>query len=255
MLSEPDPDQRLDEQFRALPRHERIALFMRDEQARPITWGAHHIGTPEAPLDGWFPHLEDAWSRGLGCGIMSPWGHGKTTFLNGVILDEIGLDQNIRVHLISKRLEIAGERVGSCKAYIEGSDEYHAVHRQVRPDRSLWATERIRVIRQSRSPDPTLSAYGILAGGVGKRSDLSAYDDPVDIESLSGAIRKSTADAFWNTWEPRVDQPHGRRLYIGTAYHVEDLAHVLVRTPGWAWLVQGISDDEQSIESIRIVND
>lgn len=225
----------------------RIARFLRDQHGEPVVWAPHHLA--------WFAHVEDAWSRGERAGILAPLGWGKTAFVIGLLLDEIALERNIRAQVVSKVVEIAGERVGSVKRYVEESAEYretYAALGPVVPDRALWGTNRILVERTSRSPDPTLSAYGILTGGAGKRSDLTVFDDSEDIGSLSEAVRDATWDRLTNIWLKRLEQPSGRVVMIGTTYHEHDAASRLVRTPGWRWLVQGVAEDFSHLEQVVV---
>ena len=197
-------------------------------------------------------HVDECKRQGFQyCGILAPWGHGKTEQIAITrTLDEIGKDPNIRIQLVSNTDGNAKDRVTSVTKYISRSDEYHSVYPEIKPaEMGEWTKHKIIVERDSHSKDGTLEAWGVLSSGAGSRSDLTIFDDIVDMRNAitNPALRGTVKENFKNVWLGRLD-PKGFAIYIATIWHQDDLTSDLLKDPGWKFLVMKISDGMDSIE-------
>lgn len=197
-------------------------------------------------------HIEECKKRNEQyCGILAPWGHGKTE--NAVIgntLDEIGKDVNKRIFIISNTDDNAKARIESITNYIANDVEYHSVYPHVKPaDHSSWTKHKIIVARDSKSKDGTVEAYGVMTSGVGGRCDMLVFDDPVDMRNsvTNPALRDQVRDNIQNVWLSRLT-PEGFALYIATIWHQNDATSQMMKNPQWKFLVMKISDDFMSID-------
>jgi len=186
------------------------------------------------------------------CGILAPWGHGKTEQVILRILDEVGKDLNIRTQLICNTDDNSTARVTSISKYIEDDEDYQKVYPSVRRSRNQsdsWGRHKIIIERDSKSKDGTLEAWGITTSGTGSRADLQIFDDPVDLRNaiLNPAMRQQVKDSFRNVWQSRLT-PDGFRIYIATVWHEDDLTHELMVNEEWNFLVMKISEDFERIE-------
>lgn len=184
------------------------------------------------------------------CGILAPWGHGKTEQVIFRVLHEIGRNQNIRIQYVCNTDDNATSRVQSIKRYIEGDKEYNRVFPWVSPAKGEdWGKHKLIIERDSKAKDGTLEAWGITSSGTGSRADLQLFDDPVDLRNaiLNPAMREQIKSSFKNVWIPRL-VPDGFRIYIATAWHEADLTHELMKNSEWAFLVMRVSEDFTCIE-------
>lgn len=183
------------------------------------------------------------------CGILAPFGHGKTEQLIFRVLDDVGKNQNIRIQYICNTDENATSRVSSIKKYIESDREYKAVYPGVVPTSDDWGKHSITIQRDSKAKDGTLEAWGITSAGTGSRADLQIFDDPVDLRNaiLNPALRGQVKDSLKNVWFSRL-VPGGFRIYIATLWHEDDATHDLLASPEWNFLVMRVSEDYSCIE-------
>ena len=185
------------------------------------------------------------------CGILAPWGHGKTEQLIFRVLQWIGQDCNKRIQYICNTDDNATARVTSVKRFIENDKEFHYTFPHITPSKGDdWGKHKIIVTRDSKSKDGTLEAWGITTSGTGSRADLQVFDDPVDLRNaiLNPAMREQVKESFKNVWLSRL-VAHGFRVYIATAWHDADLTHELLKPDsGWCFLVMKISADFSCIE-------
>lgn len=196
-------------------------------------------------------HIEECHKQSIqNCGILAPWGHGKTEQLIFRVLDWIGEDVNRRIQYICNTDENATARVGAIKKYIEEDSDYHKVYPWVTPsDYGEWGKHKITVKRIAKSKDGTLESWGITSSGTGSRSDIQVFDDPVDMRNaiLNPAMRLQVKDSFNNVWLSRL-VPGGFRIYIATVWHQDDLTHDLMKNSEWKFLIMKISEDFTCIE-------
>lgn len=184
------------------------------------------------------------------CGILAPWGHGKTEQLIFRVLKWIGNDPNRRIQYICNTDDNATARVNAVKRYIENDQELHYTFPHLRPAKGQdWGSHKIIVERSSKSKDGTLESWGITTSGTGSRSDIQVFDDPVDLRNaiLNPAMREQVKESFRNVWLPRM-VAGGFRVYIATAWHEADLTHDLMKNSEWKFLVMRISKDFGRVE-------
>lgn len=197
-------------------------------------------------------HIDECKRQGFQyCGILAPWGHGKTeNCIIGRSLDEIGKNRNVRIFIISNSDDNAVSRIESIKNYIEGDADYKAVYPEVEPgDATAWSKHKIVVSRTSQAKDGTVEAYGVLTSGVGGRCDLLLFDDVVDMRNAitNPALRPQVENNINNVWLSRLT-PDGMAVYIATIWHQDDATSHMMKNPEWKFLVMKISEDMQFIE-------
>ena len=215
----------------------------KDEKGLPIDQGQIHVEIQN--------HIDLCKQHGFkNCGILAPWGHGKTEQVIGRMLDEIGKNRNVRAQIVCNTDDNAKSRVTSIKKYIEEDREYKAVYPNVRKgSNDDWGKHKLIIRRDSHAKDGTVEAWGITTSGTGSRADLQIFDDPVDMRNaiLNPAMREQVKLAFTNVWMSRL-VPEGFRVYIATVWHEDDLTHDLLKNKEWHFLIMKISEDFKSIE-------
>jgi hypothetical protein len=219
-----------------------IQYVYKDESGKRVIQGDIHKVIQE--------HIDICRDKNIkNCGILAPWGHGKTEQIIGRTLDEIGKNINIRIQIICNTDDNSTSRVSSIKSYIEHDPEYHAVYPHVLPSKIEWGKHKITVQRQSKAKDGTVESWGITTAGTGSRADLQIFDDPVDMRNAitNPALRQQVKDNFNNVWMSRL-VPEGFRIYIATVWHEDDLTHELMRNKEWFFLIMKVAEDFSCIE-------
>ena len=216
---------------------------MKDERGAAIVQAEVHAAL----------HAHADWydAQGLYCGIVAPWGHGKTEQLVVLrVLQLLGRDPNLRIKVVCNTADNAMIRVSTIGKYIEESAELHLVYPNLRPDpKGDWSKTRLVVQRQSRSKDASVEAWGLFSGGLGGRSDVFIFDDVTDMKDIvEPSIRDKKDQFLHNTWLSRLRHGGGHVLYIATAWHEKDLTHRLVRNPRWSFLWMAVSQDLERID-------
>lgn len=197
-------------------------------------------------------HVDECRRRGVQyCGILAPWGHGKSeNIVIGRTLKLLGEDRNKRIFVVCNTDDNAKARVTVIGRYILTDADYHSVYPEVKEaEMGEWTRHKIIVERDSMSKDGSVESWGIMSSGIGGRCDILIFDDPVDMRNalLNPSLRSSVKDSFKNIWLSRL-MPDGFAVYIATAWHKDDLTHELLRNPAWKFLVMRISDDYESID-------
>ncbi len=200
----------------------------------------------------WQDHIDRCFAAGAFCGILAPWGHGKTEqAIVARALKLIGDDPDVRIKILCNTDDNATARVAAIGRYIIDDPDYHAVYPHVvpAPGRS-WSRTALTVAHRSRAKDPTLEAHGIGAGGIGGRCDVLLVDDPVDLRNAvqQPAARRQVAESFRNVWLSRLE-PGGRLIYIATRWHDADLTGELMANAAFKFLEMRIAEDFATIET------
>jgi hypothetical protein len=208
--------------------------------------------TELAPIHlSWIEHIQYCWRNGLNPGILSPRGHGKTQQLVALVLYEIGRDPNVRIKIVCNSEDEAAKRVQLIGRYVEQSEDLRLVFPHLSPaERGRWNTSQLYVQRTGYSVDPTVEAKAVLSTGVGGRSGLLIFDDPVDFRNAisNPALRPKVLEAIQNVWMNTL-LPGGRIVCIGTAWHQQDAIHEFMKNPAFCFLIQKVSQDFTCIES------
>lgn len=194
-------------------------------------------------------HIDWCWERGYHSGILAPWGHGKTEQVLGRTLQCVGQNPEIRAKIVCAIDKSARDRAGSMRSYLHHSDDLHRIFPHLRLDEARERSKhRILLERASHSKDATIEAWGLASEGIGGRSDLLVFDDPIGEKSaLSKADRETAKERFYNTWMGRLEEG-GRALLIATSWHSDDLTAELRRErEQWVFLVIEVNDDESAL--------
>lgn len=221
-----------------------MEFVLKDDKGRSVVQGEIHNEIQ------W--HIDECRRRGIRyCGVLAPWGHGKTEqVVIGRALKFLGEDNNRRIQIICNTDDNSKARVASISKYIEHDDDYHTAYPNVTPDYSSeWTKHKLMVHRESRSKDGSIEAWGITTSGTGSRADVQIFDDPVDLRNaiLNPALRQQVKDSFKNVWMSRL-VPDGFAIYIATVWHNDDLTSDLTKNPEWNFLIMKVSEDFKFIE-------
>lgn len=185
------------------------------------------------------------------CGILAPWGHGKTEqVVIGRTLHYLGQNCNYRIFVVCNTDDNAKSRVASISRYILEDKDYHKLYPNVVPAKlGDWTKHKIIVERESKSKDGSVEAWGVTTSGTGSRCDILLVDDPVDLRNavLNPALREQVKDSFKNVWLSRLS-PDGFCIYIATIWHQDDLTSEMLINPEWKFLTMRISEDFENIE-------
>jgi len=197
-------------------------------------------------------HIDECEKRGIRyCGILAPWGHGKTEqVVIGRTLRYLGQNCNDRIFVVCNTDDNAKSRVASVSRYILEDKDYHKLYPSVKPAKlGDWTKHKIIIDRESKSKDGSVEAWGVTTSGTGSRCDKLLVDDPVDLRNaiLNPALRQQVKDSFYNVWLSRVS-PDGFVIYIATMWHNDDLTSDLLVNPEWKFLTMKIAEDFESIE-------
>ncbi len=167
--------------------------------------------------------------------------HNTSGFSVPLITWMVGNNPNIRIKILTNDDEGAQRRCVAAKKIIE-SNVYKAVFPQIiKGDK--WTDHEIIVKRSGQMVDPTIQSRGINTTGVGSRADLIVIDDIVDQKnSLDPEQRKRILDILNETWLSRL-VPDGKVMWIGTAWYLGDATLESAQRPGWATLIQRVTDD------------
>ena len=225
-------------------------LVLKDKNNKAITQGEIHR------MWNWFIDTCIACGQKK-IGIAAPMEHGKTNQISiGRILKWIGEDKNTRVKLISCTDAKAREKTNAVKKIIQYSPEYHKIYPHIKEaEDDTWTGNRLVVQRDYVGLiDATLESQSIETKGIGGRCDKLVFDDPIDEQNTATEdYRKKIRRIANTTWMTRLDEKlhdnfEGIALYVGTAWHEDDLMHFWMQSgTGWCFLKMGVSDDFNGI--------
>lgn len=196
-------------------------------------------------------HIDYCFRENVLCGILAPWGHGKTAQILVRVLHLIGLNSRYRVKILCNNDDTARKRLRPIGQYVEKDKDFHTVFPSCVPgDKQNWNAHEITVSRDVISKDPTVQCYGVLSSGIGGRTDLLVADDIMDMRNtiLQPKLKGQIIETFFNTWLSRADGEDFKVLYIATIWTDDDLSSLLIKNPAFSFLVMGISEE---IDSIR----
>jgi hypothetical protein len=196
-------------------------------------------------------HIDYCFSHNLLCGILAPWGHGKTSQVIGKILHEIGLNSNIRVKILCNNDSTAKARLKVIGQYVDSDPDFHSLFPTCVPaDKENWNAHELTVLRNTISKDSTVQCYGVLSSGIGGRTDILLADDVMDMRNciLQPKLKVQIIDTFFNTWLSRADGEDFRVIYIATVWTDDDLSSQLLKNPAFSFLVMGINSTLTAIK-------
>jgi len=196
-------------------------------------------------------HIDECRRRGINCGILAPWRHGKSeSVVIARTLQSLGENPNNRIFIVCNSDDNAAARVDSIARYIESDIDYHTVFPHIHPGRNTdWGRHKLIIERQTKIKDGSVEAWGITSSGTGSGCDFLIADDPVDLRNaiLNPALRTQIKEAFKNVWSSRLS-PKGFKIYIATVWHNDDLTNELLKNQEWCFLVIRVSEDFSCFE-------
>lgn len=201
----------------------------------------------------WINHIDFCWRHNLRAGILAPWGHGKTSIMEGLILYLFGRDPTLRIKLVSDTEPHAMERVGKIKDYLQDSERYKQVFPNVHPSASRpWTEHKIFLERPTSARDASLSAMGITASAIGARLDVIIFDD---INNEKNTITQpNTRKTIFENYKYAIArvEPGGKVVFIATRWHEEDVVGSIFADnkmrQQYGWLIQRINPDMTGID-------
>jgi len=179
---------------------------------------------------------------------MWPAGSSKTFCMGALTLFLLGNDTTTRGAVVSATQNQAKKIVSVVTDYIEHSAELRLVFPHLRKSTrrgDAWRDDQIVVDRPPGIPDPSLVAVGIDGGLPGARLNWIVVDDILTRENTATKEQRAKVLEFLDsTVLSRLDPVGGRVIVNNTAWHPEDLVHVL-KNAGWATLIMTITGDIQ----------
>jgi len=162
-------------------------------------------------------------------GLLAMPGCGKTQQCVALILFRLGNNQRGRYAIVAQSQKKAKSTLATIARYIEKSEDLHRVFPNLKPG-DAWSPEggTITVQRDGFIRDPSVVAYGIEGDITGSRVDGLVVDDILSEKNTRtpGAREKTYLFAFRVLWD-RVEKPHGWVVFLGNAWHPDDLLHRL----------------------------
>jgi hypothetical protein len=170
--------------------------------------------------------------------FLAPRNHAKTTILESVFLQKIGLNNLLLTQMVSSTQTLAEKRVGKVADCIRFNKRYIGMFGELYvPDGNFtWNNTELEVFRDrervwdsgSEERDPTVAAIGVTSSVEGGRAHLQGYDDIVSRKnSASKILRQTVSDEFWTSFDPML-LPGGVQIFMGTRYHFGDFYSELI---------------------------
>lgn len=191
-------------------------------------------------------------------GLLAMPGCGKTQQCVALILFMLGNNPRGRYAIVAQSQKKAKSTLGTIARYIEKSDDLHRVFPHLKRG-DTWTDTEITVQREGFIRDPSVVAYGIEGDITGSRVDGLVVDDILSEKNTRtpGAREKTYLFAFRVLWD-RVEKPHGWVIFLGNAWHPDDLLHRLEKGYHKAHK-DGVPDQESEmdwhVERIRVLDE
>ena len=189
-------------------------------------------------------HIDYCFSHNILCGILAPWGHGKTGQILARGLHELGLNQNNRIKILCNNDSTAKARLNVMGKYIDKDKDFHKIFPSCVPeDKEKWNSHELIVKRTTFSKDASIQCYGVLSSGIGGRTDLLIADDVMDMRNciLQPKLKNQIIETFFNTWLSRADGIDFKVIYIATVWTEDDLSMQLIKNSAFSFLHMGIN--------------
>src|SRR5467141_846646 len=141
---------------------------------------------------------------------------------------ELGRNPNLRGAVVSNTGHQAGRILMTVGRYIAQSAPLRELFPDLQPDQP-WHSGALYVRRKTLSKDPSLQALGVHGNVLGARLDWLVLDDVLDYENTrTPEARADLLHWYKATLASRLTAD-ARVLVVGSAWHPEDLVHVLAR--------------------------
>jgi hypothetical protein len=170
------------------------------------------------------------------CVIRLPADHAKTFTIVGLTLFLMGQDVTQRGAIVGAEQGIAEKPLSMVRDYIEQSRDLSMVFPLLRKSQRQgdpWTQTKLTLDRPPGIKDPSLMAVGIDGSIVGSRLSWIVVDDILNRENTSTQEqRRKVIEWFDSSVLSRRIRPGGRVIVSNTAWHPEDITHVL-QGMGW----------------------
>ena len=134
---------------------------------------------------------------------------------------------------------------------IEENARFQAVFPECRRDiEQEWTQHKLFVQREGDAADASIEAKSVMSKGVGRRSDVTIYDDVEDFDNSirNPALRPIVWGAMTQKWQSRLDSEESRSALVGTIWHQHGLNCRIQDHPGWCTLIHRVASDCKTIE-------
>jgi predicted phage terminase large subunit-like protein len=166
--------------------------------------------------------------------ILWPRGHLKTCIFNiGTNLQDICINPNIRILILSATDKIAEGSLKVISEHIMQNDDLHYFFPEIRPvegSKYKWTKSEITVNRDQILQDPTVSAFGILSNLTGAHFEKIVYDDIITAENTDTPEKIEKAVKQFEQSICLMIQNVAKKVVIGTIYDAKDLYHRLKKS-------------------------
>lgn len=185
----------------------------------------------------WFEWLED--ESILDIVTLSPRDSAKSTEFSVVYpLWEMVRNPSVRIVEVSDTATQAQSFLRQVTDIIERHTEFRAVFGDLKPAiTDKWTDSEIIIDRPAKNAegkiekDPTISAVGSGGPIPSKRADIIICDDILNKENTRiDDQRRKTKEWYYDVLLP-VLRKGGRKIWIATAWNLEDLSHELLKNP------------------------
>lgn len=229
----------------------RLLRMIKEAQEHPLGMIKLLVRDPSGDLPAIYP-LHTQFSQAVldhPCVLLEcPRGSSKTTTALAVLTWFICRNSNLRCKIISSNDDYAQHRVGVVRKWLDESELLHKAFPHIHVDRDHSDTKmEFTLTRGLNSPDPTVSARGVLSSGTGARADLILFDDAADFRNtiLNPSLRTQVIDKVRNDWLPTL-ATGGRIWSVFTPWHKQDVnAYFKENARSWHYirLPHGTPDD------------
>lgn len=193
--------------------------------------------------------------------IRVPYGVGKSTQITQVLnLYHLTINPNHLIIILSSKPSAAKARLNWIRDMIPNKD-YRAWCKKVGleplefSDKDTRSSKVLYVKRNSTSPHPSVSAYGVNEGGTGWRATRITPDDIVDRKNSQFTKDRERVWGNWvNTWSKRL-KPKGMIHGVFTPYHPKDANMKMIGTGDFAELKIRVAKDKENYELFHRIPD
>lgn len=186
-------------------------------------------------------------------GLLAMPGCGKSQAMIARILWCLGNNPKGRYAIVAQSQTKAKAILQTIKKYIESSDELHQVFPNLRPGEP-WTDSRLVVAREGFIKDPSVVAYGVNGDITGTRVDGLVIDDILtEKNTRTKAMREKMYTFVFRTLWDRVEKPDGWIVFMGNAWHPDDLLHRLERGTHNTDAKRDESEMAWHVERIRVL--
>lgn len=175
------------------------------------------------------------------------WAHIEAGKTQGISVAEaiyrLGLNPNLRIVILSSTEGQSKKILRTIKRYMERSPELREVFPKLRAA-DVWTETQVIVHRDGYSKDPSIVCIGQgTKGTVGSRVDLLIIDDILNSENTRTHEQREKLRAWFNANVAGRLTPRARVVFVGTAWHPEDLLHQLAKRKGYQTRKYGVLDE------------